>query len=387
MSDPPVGILCVDDDPSVLDAWRRNFRRRFAIDTAVSGAEALAKLDAGCEYAVVVADMHMPSMDGASLLARVKSRLPDATRMMLTGSADRDVAMAAVNAGEIFRFLVKPCPPERLGEALQAGLEQHRLAATERELLERTLTGTVRALTGLLAQIAPEGFGRARQMRERARRIMAILGAPGRWETELAALFAPIGLVTVPPGVLQLWRSGQDPGKEGRLMIERVPAVSAKLVRGIPRLGPVADLIALLAPGQLAERRAAGREIPAGAEVLALLHLLARLEDEGIPRSEALLSVAGQIPAAIHAAARQAEDEAEPDRSARMVRRQVGWRNLREGQILIDGMCAVDGERLLPRGRIVTPLLLQRIAGFASRTAISEPLRVDEALDGRGGEP
>jgi len=48
----------------------------------------------------------MPSMDGASLLARVKSRLPDATRMMLTGSADRDVAMAAVNAGEIFRFLV-----------------------------------------------------------------------------------------------------------------------------------------------------------------------------------------------------------------------------------------------------------------------------------------
>src|SRR3954470_15275354 len=88
-------ILLVDDEVAILDGLRRQLRKRFTVHTANSGADALELLK--CEQvAVVVSDMRMPQMDGATLLSRVRSLYPNAVRILLTGQADTQAAIAAV---------------------------------------------------------------------------------------------------------------------------------------------------------------------------------------------------------------------------------------------------------------------------------------------------
>jgi DNA-binding NtrC family response regulator len=76
-------------------------------------------------FALVVSDMRMPSMNGALFLAKVRQQTPDTVRMILSGQADLQAAIAAVNEGQIYRFLSKPCAPEQLLAAIEDALNQH----------------------------------------------------------------------------------------------------------------------------------------------------------------------------------------------------------------------------------------------------------------------
>ena len=134
-------ILIVDDDKNFLDSLHRSLRQRYDIVTAGSPAEGLHALNSGETFAVVVSDLAMPGMDGIAFLTKAKEISPLSVRIMLTGHGDLDAAMSAVNNGNIFRFLTKPCPAESLQSALDAGLEQYRLVTAEKELLQKTLEG------------------------------------------------------------------------------------------------------------------------------------------------------------------------------------------------------------------------------------------------------
>src|SRR6201999_3375578 len=98
-------ILLVDDDSNILDGYRRSLGREFDLDTALSGQSALVLAAEKGPFAVVVSDMRMPGMDGVELLTAFRSKWPDTVRVMLTGNADRDTAVHAINEGSIFRFL------------------------------------------------------------------------------------------------------------------------------------------------------------------------------------------------------------------------------------------------------------------------------------------
>ena len=102
-------ILCVDDDSNILLGYQRALRKQFQIEVALGGEEGLAAVRNQGPYAVIVADMRMPGMDGVELLAKVREIAPDTVRMMLTGNADQQTALEAVNQGHIFRFMTKPC--------------------------------------------------------------------------------------------------------------------------------------------------------------------------------------------------------------------------------------------------------------------------------------
>jgi len=141
-------ILFVDDDTNLLAAMERNLRLKFHLETAASGEAGLAKMAAEGPFAVIVADMQMPGMNGVQLLSEAQKRHPDTVRLMLTGNADQLTAAEAVNIGHVFQFLTKPCPAETVGLALQAGLKQYQLITAERELLEKTLNGCVKVIPG-----------------------------------------------------------------------------------------------------------------------------------------------------------------------------------------------------------------------------------------------
>jgi DNA-binding NtrC family response regulator len=154
-------VLCVDDEPKILEGVALHLRRHYRISMATSGTEGLAIVGGSDPPAVVVSDMRMPEMDGATFLGKVKEQAPDIVRLLLTGQADMTSAIAAVNQGQIFRFLTKPCNAQTLLAAIAAAAEQYRLLTAERELLEKTLRGSIKALTEVLSLANPLIFGRA----------------------------------------------------------------------------------------------------------------------------------------------------------------------------------------------------------------------------------
>jgi len=127
-------ILLVDDDPRILSGLRRQLHRDFQVVTAESGAHALTALAAEKDFAVVVSDMRMPGMDGAALLARIRVESPNTTRILLTGQTELNAAVRAINDGQIFRFLSKPCPPDVLEKCLQEAVARNRAALDEQRL-------------------------------------------------------------------------------------------------------------------------------------------------------------------------------------------------------------------------------------------------------------
>ena len=132
-------ILCVDDEPNVLAGLVRMLRREFEVVTAGDGAAGLEVLARQGPFIVVVSDFMMPGMTGVQFLARAKQLAPDTVRILLTGQASLEGAIASVNEGNIFRFLSKPCSREHLVKALEDAIEQARLVTADRELLERKL--------------------------------------------------------------------------------------------------------------------------------------------------------------------------------------------------------------------------------------------------------
>src|SRR3981081_2833311 len=114
-------ILCVDDEARVVEGLVLHLRKDYEVHTALSGDEGLRALKKSGGAAVVISDMRMPGMDGVLLLHHVLTFYPDATRILLTGEPGRDAAISAVNNARIFRFLTKPCPPDQLKTAGDAG--------------------------------------------------------------------------------------------------------------------------------------------------------------------------------------------------------------------------------------------------------------------------
>lgn len=239
-------VLFVDDEANVLQSIRRQLRKKFAVHTALSGADAIDMVKLGKEpFAVIVSDMRMPEMDGIQLLSKVKELSPDTVRMMLTGNADQETAIKAVNEGRIFRFLNKPCPPDILENSINDALEQFRLVTAEKELLEKTLNGSIKVMCEILSQVNPAAFGRAYRIKKYVNQLIADLNLPNKWEISIGAMLSQLGCVTLPNDLIEKVYADVPLSEEEREMYDKYPETGAKLIAKIPRMNNVALIIAL----------------------------------------------------------------------------------------------------------------------------------------------
>lgn len=119
-------ILIVDDDPHILEGLRTVLCSSFRLRTALGPNKGLQVLRESGPFAVVIADLKMPGMDGIEFLTRVREISQRTVRIMLTGYADVDTAIAAVNTGEVFRFHTKPCPTDVIRKTLHDALSRYR---------------------------------------------------------------------------------------------------------------------------------------------------------------------------------------------------------------------------------------------------------------------
>lgn len=371
-------LLCVDDEPAVISGLALNLGSDFAVHAATNGDAALRKVAAEGPFAVVLADHRMPGMDGATLLARIRAISPDTVRVLLTGYADVDAAVAAVHSGQVFRFLTKPCPPDVLRRALLEAVAQHRLMRAERELLERTLRGAVQALAEVLALTEPDAFGRAGRVQRLALQIAEALHVDPRWPLELAALLSQIGTVSLPREVVKKLRNGEklDISEEG--MAARMPEVTDKLLAPIPRLEPVREILRLW-------RRAGSGGMPkdAGEETRQAWRAASILR---VADDFDLFESRGQLAAAAFATMRRsgvyaAEPLAALERivealpTDRYEVRELPVALLQVGMVLAEDLVNRAGLLLAPRGSAITPSFVERARNFLAG-AVREPVRV-----------
>ncbi len=124
-------ILLVDDDPMLLASMRRCLGLQFDLETALSGDEALEKIEAGAEYAVILTDMRMPKMNGLQFIRRAREMASLAIYLMLTGNQDAETARLAIEEGWVAELLIKPCDPDEIAEAFSEALALYAFEVAE----------------------------------------------------------------------------------------------------------------------------------------------------------------------------------------------------------------------------------------------------------------
>ena len=364
-------ILCVDDEPHILEGLSRVLRKKFEVVTSPGGDAALARLDKAEAFEVVVSDMRMPGMNGATLLSKFRERTPDTTRLLLTGHSEFDAAIAAVNEGNVFRFLTKPCPPEVLIPALEAAVSQHRLVTAERVLLEQTLLGSVHALIEALALSRPEAFRDTARRHERARAIARHLGVPDAWHVEIASMLACVGYVILPGEVVIKLRTGAPLDPSEREMAARLPETAERILSHIPRLENVRAVLKHYSPAEAPLRDKRGLDVPIGAAILGLVRDLSTAEAREGDTLRALAALkanaAAYDPAVLAAALVVCEPRPPEIRSLKLAQ-------LETGMVLAADVAAKTGLLLVARGQRVSLPLLERLRNFNLRVGIVEPI-------------
>ncbi|MGQ9668744.1 MAG: HD domain-containing phosphohydrolase [Desulfosoma sp.] len=371
-------ILFVDDDPNILSSFKRTLRKHYDIETAVGPEEGLRAVRDNRSFALIISDLRMPVMDGIQFLSKVRETNPDTVRMILTGNADLQAAMDAVNHGNIFRFLTKPCPPETLILAIQAGLRQYRLVKAERDLLEKTLRGAIQVMADVLSLVNPEAFGRASRVRRYAVDMGRRLQVQKVWQLETAAMLSQIGCVILPEEALHKIYNGQPLTAQEEQLFSMHPSVGAELIAKIPRLQDVSEIIAYQEKHfdgsgiPINDRR--GDAIPMGARILKVVLDFDALETAGLPRAAALLQMKRRSgwydPKVLKALEDVLGDE------ARFQVREITIQDLKLGMIVGQDVWSSKGVLLIKKGPEITPALLERLRNFAKTVGVQEPIRV-----------
>jgi response regulator RpfG family c-di-GMP phosphodiesterase len=367
-------ILCVDDEQRIVESLALHLRRDYQVHTATGGHSALQLLKDIGPPAVIVSDMRMPGMDGATLLKHVKHLYPETTRILLTGDTGRDTPIAAVNEGQIFRFLTKPCPPDQLRAAIDAGVAQHRLLRAEKVLLQETLIGSITALIDILAITHPIAFGRATRIKRLAIDVAAAHGTEGFWQLEAAAMLSQIGYISLPLELVDKLFYGKRLTAEERQLADNAPQVAQKLLGRIPRLEIVMEILAASQPGK--------SEHPDGLAKIggAILRLVLDYDTQ-IAQGRSVADATATL-----RAMNARHDPAYLEKLEIIVGAGAGTAKVSEvligrltpGMVFMDDLRTAVGALLVPKGFEVTEIFLERARNFGP-AMLQEKIRVMDA--------
>lgn len=278
-------VLCVDDDAVMLRILTRTIGGDYEVLVAGSGGEALQMIENSEPIQVAISDHRMPGQSGAQFLQAVREKHPEIVRVLLTGETDLVEAVAAMNQAGLFRFLLKPGSRPILLDTLSAAVAQYQLQVAERELLQKTLIGTMRALSDVLAIANPIAFGHVNRIQELAIAVATHIKLPVQWPLEFAALASQLGHIALPERTLRRLYAAESLSVEENNQIAKSAQVAERILARIPRLGPVVDILSSLSTGQPGAPRAFES---VGAEILRVVSAYEAVERRTGSRDSAI---------------------------------------------------------------------------------------------------
>ncbi len=318
----------------------------------------------------------MPGMDGVQLLSRVKDSFPDTVRIMLTGNADQETASEAVNAGQIFRFLTKPCSTATLATSLAPAVRQHNLLTAEKELLNKTVKGSITVMAELLSLSNAAAFSSGYRIKPLVKEIAGDLRLPGLWQYEVAALMSQIGCITLPTDVLHKLHAGITLTEEEQKMYINHPKVGSKLIRKIPRLEKVAAMIEnqLRSFDSCEEGDSKEEEVRLGAEILKATIEYDLLRQQDIGHLQAIKQMNKQSGKYNPSILNLLEKHKQKD--VHGIIKNISFKDVIPGMTAVEDVFAKNGAMLIPKGQEITWPVIQSLTNFEKQIGIVEPIRV-----------
>jgi len=367
-------ILIVDDEQTNRDVLANYITSLGHVPhVAKNGAEALAHVEQQPPDLILL-DILMPEMDGHEVLERLQAGSDTRHIPVVVVSAldDMERVVRCIKAGAL-DYTTKPFDGTLLEARIDAALARKRSRDIERDLLEGTLTGSIKVLQDILALVSPVSFSRATQVRGLVVRMAGPLGLTPVWPVEVAALLSQSGCVTVPNEVLAKAYYGETLLPDEQRVYEAYPKIGHDLVANIPRLGEVAEIISLQqkhydGTGAPEDDGRKGEQIPLGARVLHVGLAFDAMTPNGATAVARMRRQEGKYdPAALDALEDVlAVGPGEP--------RCVHMHELLSGMVLAEDLVTEAGVLVLARGQEITLPVKQRLAHF--RAPMREPVRV-----------
>ncbi|TAL69918.1 MAG: response regulator [Bacteroidetes bacterium] len=374
-------ILLVDDDYDILSAYKRNLRRDFEISTASSGIEGIERIRESEPYAVIVSDYNMPKMNGIEFLSLVRKTSPDSVRVMLTGYADLETAIEAVNQGNVFRFLTKPVNTESFINSLSDCCTQYQLITAEHELLDKTLKGSIKVFIDILTFTNPLIFNLSSRYRTMAKKIGEAIGIRKLWEVEIAALLSQIGIITIPTEIIEKKSRGESLSPDEEKIYLSQSENSRNLLKNIPRLEEIANAIQFQDRNYneffTESKTLSEEEFPIISRILKAAIDYENSIQRGLNQVEALKFL------------KQMSHKYDPDvldalekvitgvRIERMMK-QIRLKDIRISMVIAEDIKDDKGNILLRKGYEITDVLLLRLMNASKVRSIIEPIFIFE---------
>ncbi|MGH1364477.1 MAG: response regulator [Calditrichia bacterium] len=379
-------ILFVDDEASVLKGLRRilNLRRSGWKTVFIeSPTEAIELLKSG-DFNIIVSDMRMPELNGAELLSWARNNKPDTQRVLLTGQADMKDAIQAINEGQIFRFLTKPCPPELLIETIEEAFDYYCFLTDRQELVAKTLDSSVQLMLNLMKMFDPQLAEAAIERKVEAANICKFFNIPNAPMIKIAALLSRIGEIAISNDIRQKMKRRDNLNESEKRMWNSVPKLGYQLLKDVPRLEQIARIV--LYQDSRFDKADIPNTLKDELGVPSETHLLKILLDKGILESQGI-----DIPQIIEIM-NSREGLYDPvllEKSQLYFLRvytyliskddnyfSLNIRQLREGHKLFSPVITKDGIILFPAGTILKDANIAAIENWDKLRGVNEPIKI-----------
>jgi len=364
VDDQPANLKLLEDLLTNLGHAVRSFPRgRLALDAAARNPPDL-----------ILLDINMPEMDGFEVCRRLKAddKLAGIPVLFLSALNETRDKVNAFRSGGV-DYITKPFQLEEVRARVETHLELHRARQRERELLERTLNGAVKALSDLAHLTSPTLTERSGALRSMMVHMSAQMRLPDSWQYELAAMLCLIGCITLPSDAFEHAYVADKASAEEERMYRSHPDVGYQLLSRIPRLENVAEMIRLQ---QVETSHWAGSDVAErGSRMLKTAQELDRRTLRGVPFQTAcdqLRSAPGKYPTALLDALK----DYSPSRVHFEIKR-LESQQLQPGMILEDDVVTSEGTlTVISKGTTLTVTLIERVRNFARTRGIREPIQV-----------
>lgn len=236
-------ILCVDDELSVLATFQRQFRKQFNIVSALNGTHALQTLATKGPFAVVMTDFNMPGMNGLAFLERVREQSPQTVRLMLSGRADAETGIGALNSGTVFRFLSKPCSPETLAAAFTSALEQYRLVVAEPALRAQMKESGLALIAEVQRFLPGTVIARAKRIFECVQALVSHLKICDIGPFDIAAKLSHVGCIGISGQLIEKAFNGCELSVDETAAFRKHAEIGARIIDKVPGLDAIAATV------------------------------------------------------------------------------------------------------------------------------------------------
>ncbi len=369
-------ILLVDDEQHILDGLTRQLRKLYPVDTVTSGVDALKMLESNGPYAVVVSDLRMPEMDGIALLSEVRKKYPNTTRVILSGDADLEKAIEAVNSGQVFRFLTKPCSANGLTTTLTLAVRQYQLLLSEKELLNKTLKGCISMLSEVLSLANNRAFSRGYRIRNIVCELVSQMNLRSQWRYEVAALLSQVGCIAIPDDILKKVALNEALKESEQFIFADHPRIGAQLLRRIPRLEGVAEIIGNQLLSYEDESSAkTGDDLLLGANILRVALDYDQLISQGNTHDESISKLYSRK-GSYNPDVLQQLKVIQPRQGQDKGIVELLFDELVPGMVAAEDILAKNGTKIIEKDQEITWPALQGLHNFIEHIGIREPIKV-----------